>query len=130
MQKKIKIVLFLIFTYIITELISYYICFILTDLFGDGLTDPFQIAWLLTNLFLAYNISLNQNWARICLIILYLIDILYYFHQIENEFAFDLSIGIISVIKKLLQLSIMIILFSRTSNKWFNVKPDDSEMTK
>ena len=115
LPKKIKIALFLILAYLITELIGFYICYTLTDLFGDGLTDRFQIAWLLTNLFLAYNISLKQNWAKICLIILYLIDILYYFQQIENEFAFDISIGIVSVIKKILQLSIIIILLTKST---------------
>ena len=115
LPKKIKIAQFLILAYLIAELIGFYICYTLTDLFGDGLTDPFQIAWLLTNLFLAYNISLKQNWAKICLIILYLIDILYYFQQIENEFAFDISIGIVSVIKKILQLSIIIILLTKST---------------
>lgn len=120
--KLIKIVIVLIFTYLITELMRCYLYFTLTEVFGESLTKTFQIAGFLTNLFLVYNISLRQNWARICLIIFYLIDTAFCYRHIVDEFDFDLSIGIISVVKKMLQLIIVIILLSKSSNNWFNYK--------
>ncbi len=124
--KSLKIAILLVFVYLLTELLRCYLYYRETEVFGESLTQTFLIIVFLTNLFFVYNISLRQNWARIGLIVFYLIDILSCFHHIADEFDFVLTIGIVSVIKKILQLSIIIILLSKTSRKWFSLKEDNN----
>ncbi|TXD71121.1 hypothetical protein ESU54_17675 [Aequorivita antarctica] len=69
--------------------------------------------------FLGYKIGKGKNWARITLLVLFVIGMLGFPLIISNEFQMSPLIGIVSIAQMLIQLYVLIILFSGQSNEWF-----------
>lgn len=126
MPKRIKLAILLILTSMATELIRCYLYNVLTfdGPFGGNFSLNFMLIGFLTNLFVAFNISHRQGWARFILFVFYLLETIINIPSILYDFNENLSIGIVSMVKKMLQLSVLIILFSGDANKWFNLKDD------
>ena len=114
----------LIYISIIIELMKRYLLktILFIDPFESHVSLNYLIIGFLVNLFLAYNISLRQPWSRIILLIVYLIDIILFFRHISLEFMEHWSIGFLATLKGILQATVLIILFSGESNKWFSFK--------
>ena len=68
---------------------------------------------------LGYMIGQGKNWARITLLILFVIGMIGYPFIVLTEFRANSIIGIVSVIQMLIQLYVLIILFSGKTNDWF-----------
>ena len=69
--------------------------------------------------FLGYKIGQGKNWARITLLILFVIGMLGFPFVILNEFQMSPIIGIVSIAQMLIQLYVLVILFSGQSKEWF-----------
>lgn len=126
MPKKIKLAILLIIMLMATELVR---CYLYNELtfdgpFGGNYSLNLLLIGFLTNLFVAFNISHRQSWARFILIVFYLVETFIMIPSILYDFNENLNIGIVTIIKKLLQLFVLIILFSGDSNKWFNLNND------
>ena len=72
-------------------------------------------------LFLIYQISISKKWARNTFLILLILDILVQFSAIAS-FKFNSIVGFISVVSSVLQIIAIIMIYSKESNEWFNLR--------
>nr|WP_314838585.1 hypothetical protein [uncultured Flavobacterium sp.] len=70
--------------------------------------------------FFGFKIGEGKNWARITFLVLFIIGIISFPFSLLNEFKMSPIIGIASVIQMLIQLYILIILFTGESKEWFS----------
>ena len=71
---------------------------------------------------IGFQIGRGKNWARIVLLILTVIGIVGLPAIIVDDFLLHPAIGILSIVQTLIQLYVVIILFSGNSKRWFNRK--------
>lgn len=87
------------------------------------LSDPKNLAAALVTIlligFIGYMISQGKNWARIILLVLFILGLVGYPTIVMTEFKISPIIGIVSIIQMLIQLYVLFILFSRETNLWF-----------
>ena len=69
--------------------------------------------------FLGYMIGQGKNWARITLLVLFIIGMISYPFFVLEEFQTNSIIGVVSIVQTLIQLYALIILFSGESKEWF-----------
>ena len=77
---------------------------------------------IITIMILAYfgfEIGKGKNWARITFLVLFIIGIIFYPFTLINEFNSNPIIGIVSIIQAIIQLYVIIILFTGESKEWF-----------
>ncbi len=65
-------------------------------------------------------IGLGKKWARVVLLVLFVLDILSFLWMLGAIFQSSLLVGVMSVFQSLLQAVALIFLFSRASTEWFN----------
>jgi len=69
--------------------------------------------------FLGYKIGQGKNWARITLLVLFILGMIGYPFIVLTEFQTSILIGTVSIVQILIQLYVLIILFSGESKQWF-----------
>jgi len=69
--------------------------------------------------FLGYMIGQGKNWARITLLVFFIIGMIGYPFIVLNEFLSSSIIGVVSIVQMLIQLYVLIILFSGEPKEWF-----------
>lgn len=69
--------------------------------------------------FFGYKIGQGKNWARITLLVLFIIGMLSFPFIILNEFQMSPIIGVVSSVQMLIQLYVLVILFTGQSKEWF-----------
>ncbi len=77
---------------------------------------------VITIIILAYfgfEIGKGKNWARITFLVLFIIGMIPYPFYLINEFKMSPIIAIVSISQMLIQLYILIILFTGESKEWF-----------
>ena len=70
--------------------------------------------------FFGYKIGQGKNWARITLLVLFILGMIWYPFIVLSEFGISPMIGIISIVQMLIQLYVLIILFNKESKEWFS----------
>ena len=119
--KKIKQASILVYVSLLIGLIKSVLYETMTD--QKMLSDPKSLTiGILTILiigFFGYKIGKGKNWARITLLVLFIIGMLGVPFIIMTEFQMNPIIGIVSVVQMLIQLYVLIILCSGESKNWF-----------
>lgn len=72
--------------------------------------------------FIGYKIGQGKNWARITLLVLFIIGMIGFPFIILNEFQINPIIGVVSITQMFIQLYVLIILFSGESKDWFRLQ--------
>ena len=72
--------------------------------------------------FFGYMIGKGKNWARITLLVFFIIGMIAYPFSVLIEFQTNSIIAIVSIVQMLIQLYVLIILFSGEPKKWFKEK--------
>jgi hypothetical protein len=65
-------------------------------------------------------IGLGKKWARVVLLVLFVLGILPFFWMLGALFKSNLLVGVLSVFQALLQAVALVFLFSQASTQWFN----------
>jgi hypothetical protein len=65
-------------------------------------------------------IGLGKKWARVVLLVLFVLDILIFPAALGPIFKFNLLVGVLTIFQALLQAVALVFLFSRASTQWFN----------
>ncbi|NIT61682.1 MAG: hypothetical protein GWN00_37430 [Aliifodinibius sp.] len=73
-------------------------------------------------IFLIVKISTGRNWARITMLILFLIGLPFSIPIILQEFSANFVVGILSISQIALQIIALVFLFQSPSNNWFKFK--------
>ena len=120
--KKVKLAEYLVYVTLVIGLIKSALYEMLTS--QKILTEPKAlIIWIITIIIIAFfgfEIGKGKNWARITFLVLFIIGALMNYPILIAEFKMSLIIGIISIIQILIQLYILIILFTGESKEWFS----------
>ncbi len=69
--------------------------------------------------FFAYKIRQRKNWARIIILVLFVLKTISLPWVIVGEFIFSPVIGVLSIIQLLLVIMVLIFLFNKESDPWF-----------
>ena len=69
--------------------------------------------------FLIFKISAGKNWARITLLVFFLLGMVPEIFIVLTEFARSAIVGIISVAQVLLQVYALFLLFTKPGSEWF-----------
>ncbi len=72
---------------------------------------------------LIWKISQRRKWARITLLILFVLGMLPFTSTVRSEFARSTTLGALSIVQALLQGASLVLLFTRTTNEWFRTAP-------
>jgi hypothetical protein len=88
-------------------------------LLSDPLFLKFEIITIFIIGFLGYKIGRGKNWARITLLIIFIIGMISYPSIILTEFQTNMMISIVSITQILIQLYVLVILFNGESQEWF-----------
>lgn len=85
------------------------------------LSDPkaFGIITFLIIGFLGFKIGQGKNWARITLLVVFIIPMIGYPFLVFGEFLMSPVIGIVSIAQMLILLYALILLFSREAQEWY-----------
>jgi hypothetical protein len=65
-------------------------------------------------------IGLGKKWARVVLLVLFVLGVLAYPWTLGPIFKSNLLVGVLSVFQALLQAVALVFLFSQASTQWFN----------
>jgi|AVFP01.1.fsa_nt_gi preprotein translocase subunit Sss1 len=119
--KKIKQASLLVYVSLIVGLLKSALYETMTNqkILSDPKSLTIAIVTILIIGFLGYKIGQGKNWARITLLILFVIGMLGFPFVILNEFQMSPIIGIVSIAQMLIQLYVLVILFSGQSKEWF-----------
>jgi uncharacterized membrane protein len=69
--------------------------------------------------FLGFKIGQGKNWARITLLVVFIIPMIGYPFLVFGEFLMSPFIGIVSIAQMLILLYALILLFSREAQEWY-----------
>ncbi len=85
------------------------------------LSDPkaFGIITFLIIGFLGFKIGQGKNWARITLLVVFIIRMIGYPFLVFGEFLMRPFIGIVSITQMLILFYALILLFSREAQEWY-----------
>lgn len=85
------------------------------------LSDPkaFGIITFLLIGFLGFRIGQGKNWARITLLVVFIIGMIGYPFLVFGVFLMSPFIGIVSIAQMLILLYALILLFSREAQEWY-----------
>lgn len=90
------------------------------------LADPKSLVIALITIliigFLGFKISQGKNWARIILLVMFILGMIAYPFIIIAEFQMNSLIGIVSIVQMLIQLYVLIILYSGEAKEWFKAQ--------
>jgi membrane-associated HD superfamily phosphohydrolase len=75
----------------------------------------------------AFKIGEGKNWSRITYLVLFIIGIIPYPLYLSNEFKMSPIIGIVSITQVLIQLYVLVILFTGESKEWFKKQKTKTE---
>jgi phosphatidylserine synthase len=75
---------------------------------------------------LIWRASQGKNWARITLLVLFLIGLLPFAFTVRSEFSRSVGLASLSVLQAALQGASLVILFTRPVNPWFRRAPQPS----
>lgn len=119
--KKVKQAEYLVYFTLVIGLIKSALYEILTS--QKMLTEPkaliIGIITIIIIAFFGFEIGKGKNWARITFLVLFIIAIIACPFSLINEFKSSPIIGIVYIIEMLIQLYIVIILFTGESKEWF-----------
>jgi len=99
------------------------------------ITDPMSLTiGIFTILFIGFigfKVGQGENWARITLLVLFVVGIIFVPFIVFDEFQMSPLIGILSLLQTALQLYVLIILFTGESKKWYKKQrlSTDADMT-
>lgn len=80
--------------------------------------------------FLGYMIRQGKNWIRITVLVLFTIGMINYPFLVFNEFKYSYILGTVSIVQMLIQLYVLIILFSGESKIWFKKQKEIKNTSK
>ncbi|WP_456314154.1 hypothetical protein [Pseudomonas shirazensis] len=120
--KKVKLAEYLVYFTLVIGLIKSALYEILTSqkMLTELKTLIIGIITIIIIAFFGFEIGKGKNWARITFLVLFIIGTLMSYPLLINEFKMSLIIWIISIIQILIQLYILIILFTGESKEWFS----------
>ena len=65
-------------------------------------------------------IGLGKKWARVVLLVLFILGILFFLWTLGPIFKSNLLVGVLGIFQAVLQVVALVFLFSKTSTQWFN----------
>ena len=77
---------------------------------------------VLTLLLLSYfiwEVSQGKNWARITLLVLYLLGLPFYFFYVRAEFGRSVILAVLSILQALMQVTGLLLTFIAPAKDWF-----------
>lgn len=84
-----------------------------------GFIVVIQIVTLAIIMFLIYIIGKGKNWARIIILVLFLIGLPFSIRPLLQSLAANLFSGLLGIAQTILQIIALIFLFQKASSDWF-----------
>ena len=69
--------------------------------------------------FLIWKVSAGRNWARITLLVFFLIGVLPFAFILRREFVRSVGLASISIVQMAVQASSLVVVFTSSANVWF-----------
>jgi len=75
--------------------------------------------------FLIWKITQRKNWARITLLVFFLMGLVPFAFNVRSELSRSVSLAAVSIVQAALQASSLAVVFTNPANMWFrSVRPD------
>jgi drug/metabolite transporter (DMT)-like permease len=122
--KKVAYALWILITSILVGIISSIIKNVSSDVQQDMAiqTIVIMVVTLMITILIIYKINERKKWAREVFLILFGLGVISYAFTFNQIFQASIFTGIVSILQTILQLSALILLYSKESNEWFNKK--------
>jgi hypothetical protein len=120
MPNKVKIALLFIGVYLVSELVKFILYKLITNEAIELKSTGFLVFTILFIGFFAYKIKERKNWAKIAVLVLFVMKIISLPWVILGEYLYHPVISLLSAVQLLILIIVLVFLFNKESEPWFN----------